>query len=368
MAKRIISCIAAFVLLAASAALSSCDLVNASVQKTQPTYQYNDSAHWSANGGTEEPHSYIEGVCTVCGFADPQNGNEEDADPNPSKLDFAVYDTYAVVTGIGQNTDKHLVIPATYMGKPVTTIAERGLTYVLSEPQYDTITLPDSITTIEDNAFYLNTLKALHIGKGLKNLSQRSLDDVALETITVDDQNPHLKVVDNVLYTKDGKTLVRYASKKPDTEFTVPAGVEHIGPYAFRSCKNLTSITLPEGLKTIELGAFCWSDHLESINIPDGVTTIEDAVFGYTILTEVIFPDSVTYIGRDIFHMVMPLTHVHLGAQLETFPEAFLCSISQQVELTISEDNPYFMISENVVYSKSDMSVVFENTHPYPYW
>ena len=36
--------------------------------------------------------------------------------------------------------------------------------------------------------------------------------------------------------------------------------------------------------------------------------------------------------------------------------------------LTISEDNPYFMIDENVVYSKSDMSVVFENTHPYPYW
>ena len=81
-----------------------------------------------------------------------------------------------------------------------------------------------------------------------------------------------------------------------------------------------------------------------------------------------IVADSVTHIGSDIFHFVTPLTHVHLGAGLEDFPEALLCSISQQVQLTISENNPYFIIDENVVYNKSDMSVVFENLYPYPYW
>ena len=345
---------------------SSCDFEET---PDQPTYQYNDAVHWSTDGGAEEAHTFDAGVCTVCGCEMPEKGAEGEGenDTNSSGLNFAVYESYAAVIGIGQNTDKNLIIPSTYMGKPVTTIAERGLGYILSEPQYNTVTLPDSITTIGNNAFYSNSLKALHIGKGLKNLENESLCDLRLETITVDEMNPNFKSVDNVLYTKDGKTLVKYSTEKLDTEFTVPAGIEHIGPYAFRSCKNLTSIILPNGLKTIELGAFCWSDHLETINIPEGVTTIGDGVFGYTALTEVIFPDSVTYIGSDIFHFVEPLIRVHLGVGLEVFPDALLCSISQQVQLTISEDNPYFIIDANVVYNKSDMSVAFENRYPYPY-
>ncbi len=358
MAKRISSCIVICLFLAILVALTSCDFDNGPTNSNPPTYKYNDTVHWLSDGGAEEPHSFEGGVCTVCGFTNHENV-EEETDPNPSKLSFAVYDTYAVVVGLGQNTDKHLVIPSTYMGKPVTTIAERGLAYVYSEPQYDTVTLPDSITTIEDNAFYCNSIKALHIGKGLKNLTTHSLDDMWLETITVDEENPNFKAIDNVLYSKDGKTLVKYSAEKIDSEFIVPAGVEHIAPYAFRSCKNLTSIILPEGLKTIEMGAFCWSDSLATLNIPEGVTTIGDSVFGYTALTEVIFPDSVTRIGNNTFHSIQPLTHVHIGAGLEAFPEGFLSNNPQSVQITISEDNPYFMVIDNVVYDKSDMSVVF---------
>ena len=369
MLKKIISCIAICLVLAL--ALSSCDiLINSPV--ITPTYQYNDEFHWTTDGGEERPHTFNDGVCTVCGCEKPEGDNggegEGEVDENPSKLDFTEYDTYAVVTGIGKNTDKHLVIPSTYNGKPVTEIAYRGLGNGMTAPQYETITIPDSITYIGDEAF-AECLRVLHIGKGLADIEDWTFwNSFLIEEITVDEENPNFKVVDNVLYSKDGKTLVKYLGQKPDTEFTVPAGVEHIGAYSFHSCKNLTNIVLPEGLKTIGKGAFCWSDHLETINIPEGVTTVGDAVFGYTALTEVIFPDSVTSIGSDIFHYVEPLRRVHLGAGLETFPEALLCSIGGQVELTISEDNPYFVVIENVVYNRADMSVVLENVYPYPYY
>ena len=51
--------------------------------------------------------------------------------------------------------------------------------------------------------------------------------------IFVDEKNPYFKSIDGVLYSKDGKTLIRYPGGRKERSFTVPDGVQAIGRHAF---------------------------------------------------------------------------------------------------------------------------------------
>lgn len=60
--------------------------------------------------------------------------------------------------------------------------------------------------------------------------------------IFVDDENPNYQSIDGVLYSKDGKKIIRYAKAKKDTSFDIPDGVTEIGDFAFFGSKNLEII------------------------------------------------------------------------------------------------------------------------------
>ena len=57
--------------------------------------------------------------------------------------------SYSVSQGLSE--EKNIVIPAKYRNKPVTSISESAF---FSNSMLETITIPDSITTIYDYAFY----------------------------------------------------------------------------------------------------------------------------------------------------------------------------------------------------------------------
>ena len=68
-------------------------------------------------------------------------------------------------------------------------------------------------------------------------------------------------------------------------------GVVTIGDNAFYNCQNLMDVELPDSVQRIEDGAFM-STHLSKINIPDSLTYLGENVFGYNSV-----PYSVTYYG-----------------------------------------------------------------------
>ena len=75
---------------------------------------------------------------------------------------------------------------------------------------------------------------------------------------------PSFKDVDGVLFTKDGKTLVRYPVGKPATSYAIPDGTETIEECAFMQTATgmqqkpgkLQTVTFPRSLKQIKSGAF----------------------------------------------------------------------------------------------------------------
>lgn len=57
-----------------------------------------------------------------------------------------------------------------------------------------------------------------------------------LKSIEVDSTSQYFKSVDGVLFTLDGKTLIKYPDAKALDEYVVPEGVTEISASAFFLC------------------------------------------------------------------------------------------------------------------------------------
>ena len=120
------------------------------------------------------------------------------------------------------------------------------------------VTIAESVTTIARNAF-----------QGCINLT----------SITVDEKNENYKSVDGNLYTKDGKTLIRYAIGKTDTNFSIPTGVTAIAAEAFYNGKNLINVEIANTVLSIGDNAFQKCSNVESVIIGKSVTEIGSEAF-----------------------------------------------------------------------------------------
>ena len=165
------------------------------------------------------------------------------------------------------------------------------------------ITIPATVYEIADSAFdncqklkrvYFNAtvdwfgnwfnncteLSELVISKKIKGITYNALSGcVNLCKISVDPQNKYLTVVDNVLYSDNGKTLLRYLPGIEQTVFKVPEGVTKIADGAFARCKKLKEVILSNDIDKIESCAFEGCVSLESIKIPASVKFVSFHVF-----------------------------------------------------------------------------------------
>ena len=120
-----------------------------------------------------------------------------------------------------------------------------------------TVSLPDSLETIDDSPFTDCNIESITLPKGVKKLNYGQPFDSAkaLKEIIVVDDNPYFKAIDGVLFTKDMKTLLLFPTKKNTSFYIVPSSVEVLGWAAFCSTDCIETLILPPTLKTIN-GAF----------------------------------------------------------------------------------------------------------------
>ena len=122
-----------------------------------------------------------------------------------------------------------------------------------------------------------NEIESLFIPKNISDIWLGTLYGASeLKKITVDPENPYLKDIDGVLYTKDGKKLIK-APAQMTGKYVVPEGVEEVEMFAFQNSK-FDEVVLPESLKKIDKSAFEYSA-VKRIKVPKGVKEIDDSVF-----------------------------------------------------------------------------------------
>ena len=165
---------------------------------------------------------------------------------------------------------------------------------------FTSFTLPEQLEVLESDAFVYCHFDVFRIESTLPAQELlNSFYDCTVVTYEVPEDHPLYQAIDGVLFSKDGKTLLAYPGGRTDEHYDVPAGVEHIWPYAFGT-DYLKTISLPIGLKTIGSGAFATCGRLQSIAVPLTVTEIGDYAFWRCVSLELVsLPDGLT-INKDI--------------------------------------------------------------------
>ncbi len=209
---------------------------------------------------------------------------------------YALENGGAVITHYAGN-QATVIVPKTLGGAPVT-----GIASTFGDWHLEKIVLPDSITSIGENAFYMSSsLKEVTLPSALEEIGDRAFSSCTMLT-----------------------------------RIDIPEGTRTIGDEAFGYCYALSSVTLPESLETIGASAFCCCSALKEISFPSGLTQIEDFAFsGCDELEALSLPDSLTLLGLSVFSDCTSLKSVHLPAHL-TKLEGFTfskCTSLTSVEL-----------------------------------
>ena len=219
-----------------------------------------------------------------------------------------------------------------------------------------TVELPDSVTTLGEEAFGENdavqefTLPA--------SLSGYKASFAGCDSLTafVKGSNTHFSVTAGVLLDSSGKVLHQYPAGKEGDRYTIGSGVDEIADKAFLGCR-LVTVTIPSGVTDIGVGAFAECGELTTISVnssnrnyssedgvlfnktstrsktvlvcypagkedqtyrvPSGITTIRSMAFYGAGVSEVVLPDTLDSIGSDAFAR-SSLTGIQLNQGLET--------------------------------------------------
>ena len=156
------------------------------------------------------------------------------------------------ITDWNENASYTVVIPDNIDGKTVTEIRKEAFSNCASIYE---IVIPDTVTLIDPSAF---------------------IGCTSLKAITVSDSNEAYKTVNGNLYSKDGKTLVKFCDVSA-AEFSLPDTVSEISPYAFYQMDKLTSLTL-NNVKSIGKYAFYGCSSLKNIDL-SSVEKVEEYAF-----------------------------------------------------------------------------------------
>jgi hypothetical protein len=102
----------------------------------------------------------------------------------------------------------------------------------------------------------------------------------------------------------------------------------------FHNCRYLTSVRLPNTVTVIGQQSFSKCKKLNHVRFPSSLNAIGDNAFELSGLTVVEMPDSIAWIGTNVFGCCVDLCTVHLSDRLESIPTGTFAGCKSLLELT----------------------------------
>ncbi len=126
----------------------------------------------------------------------------------------------------------------------------------------------------------------------------------------------------------------------------------------FYSCTALTSVDYLKGLTTVGIGMFDGCTALTSYTIPNTVTWIGAIAFEKTAITEIVIPDSVTYMEDRVFQYCKSLTYAYISSNLEVIESQTFNNCSALTTVAIPQNSKLQIIKENAFYNDGKLASI----------
>lgn len=232
----------------------------------------------------------------------------EHLENNSHDYTYTVLDDGTVEITHYSGAEIDLIIPATLDGCKVTKIGEYAFD---SCPDLRTVTFPKSITEIGYAAFYRCIgIRSVKFSEGLVRVGDYAFEE---------------------------------CEKLTSLDF--PESLTSIGEGAFNMCTSLRSITIPENVTDVGFGAFYNCPELTTAGpIGSGYryqygwkTSIPDNAFSGTGISNIVFPEEVTSIGKNAFSDCFSLSDIEIPAGVTSVEDFLFAGCAALTHVTIPE-------------------------------
>ncbi|MBE6718726.1 MAG: leucine-rich repeat domain-containing protein [Ruminococcaceae bacterium] len=283
-------------------------------------------------------------LCTVCILS---------SCGNKSGFTYAKVEGGIAITGYtGENMD--VIIPEEINGKPVIEIASKAFDTSLIKsivvpktvtkinsyafrrcPNLTSVEIQGSITEIADGMFnFCPLLKEFTIPEGVERIGNNAFGSSAITSITLPDS---VKTIDDYAFYgcksltsfKAGKNLEiignnSFAGCIALKDISLSQNIKQIGEYAFSYCTAIESIEFPESVKKLSMGVLSGTNITE-MYVSSGVTTIDAFAFSVCEKLEKIYiPESVTEINYEAFKDTKKITIYGISdSEAEIFADTY---------------------------------------------
>lgn len=168
-----------------------------------------------------------------------------------------------------------------------------------------TVTLPDSSFSVEEEIFNnCSSLKEIIFGENtyISSSLQKVFNGCNnLETFTLND-NKYYSVSDNLLLSKDEKTIILAAHKYDYTNYQIPEKITTIFDGAFSSIDSLVNLTILSTVTSVDNYAFAGCKNLTTVTLEDSNLSIGDYAFSDCVnLKEVTNLENLSVINKYTF-------------------------------------------------------------------
>lgn len=316
-------------------------------------------------------HNYVDGSCTNCGEKDPDYLIETD----PSAFFWGKNTSNGVttwyITGLTSSGSKltDFVIPKFYQGGEVTgigtyngngifgtttksVILPNTIKYigqnVFQYSKIESITIPDSVTNIMNNAFFeCGQLKHVKMSKNIVSIG----DSAFFGCYSVEQFD-----LPDTLTTIGDKAFAARSGLQITAQINIPSRIESIGSSAFFMCIGITGeVILPDTLTSLGDSAFAGCSNIESVDIRSNINEIKSQTFsGCVNLSTVRLPNSIGVIQAYVFNGCSKLSEINMPDTLKAIGEKAFSECTSLKDLSIPSS--VTLINANAFYKVPHIS------------